>query len=162
MTKEELQQKLEQTEKLLEELKAELMKAEEKKEWPQAGDPYIYINSGGSISSSSWEGYRIDVESEDVHNIFKPSDQPFVERLAKKQAFQRLLEKTAYELNEGWVPDWNAWRQSKYFLYLSDGDLEVGEAWSDNYGFVIFKSEEAAQKAIALIGEDVLKEGFGL
>lgn len=157
MTKSELQSKINEVKSLLGQLEGELTKV---KEWPQNGDNYLYISPVGEIEYFSFDNDRTDYYYRTAHNMFRPEHEEFVARLGKKQAFQRLLEKTAYEANSSGSPKE---RNAKFFLMLRGGSIMIGSSILDyNSGLAYFYNHDDALKAISLIGEEVLQEGFAL
>lgn len=75
--------------------------------------------------------------------------------------FRKLLEVADY-LNDDWKPDWNNKAEAKFFILYNHKHKEL-RVWACNYinsGEVYFSSEENAQKAIEIIGEEELKQFF--
>lgn len=75
----------------------------------------------------------------------------------KKLYAQLKLQYIADKLNDGWKPDWNDMNEGKYTLVY---DYDVKEFFvfryiSHNHFSVYFKSEELAEKAIEIMGEDI-------
>lgn len=77
----------------------------------------------------------------------------------KLLAFNRLLYVAKY-LNDGWVPDFTC-EKSKYYLSIgSDDTLQINARYYSNTNSVYFKSEELAQQAIDILGEDTIRKAL--
>ena len=79
----------------------------------------------------------------------------------KCDTFRKLFEVSDY-LNGDWKPDWENQRQKKYYIYYDHENkiFKFGHCYYMNEGIIFFSSEENAQKAIELIGEEELKQFF--
>lgn len=75
--------------------------------------------------------------------------------------FKKLLEVAEY-LNNSWKPDWNKYKQIKYYIFYDyeNKAFKVGRCHYINEGITFFSSEENAKKAIEIIGEEELKQFF--
>ena len=125
------------------------------------------------------EGMEIDKENSTFECIkFKPKEityqeiakkfQPYnssvsanAKHLLKLITFRKLLEVADY-LNSDWKPDWNDKAEAKFFILYNHKHKEL-RVWACNYinsGEVYFSSEENAQKAVEIIGEEELKQFF--
>lgn len=80
---------------------------------------------------------------------------------SKKQAEKLLainkLMNVAKYLNEGWTPDWNMDTQNKYYFYLTDAAIYVSIVTTMNVGIICFKTQELAEKAIEILGEETIR-----
>lgn len=88
-----------------------------------------------------------------IHKAFEPN----LEALVK-------LINTAKYLNGDWMPDFNDKTQSKYMLYY-DHDKNIFKIISNSYlqcNAVLFKTNELAQQAIEILGEDTIKKALTL
>lgn len=77
----------------------------------------------------------------------------------KLDAIRDMIAVACY-LNEGWEPDWKNCVQSKYSFYLymdSHLRVEISSCRSFADSFCYFKSEELAQRAIKILGEERIK-----
>lgn len=82
-------------------------------------------------------------------------------QLEKLLAFNKLMTVATY-LNDGWEPNFYEKQEKKFYLHmLEDSDtVRIGEDDSvvcNVKGQVYFKSKEAAQKAIGILGEHVVR-----
>lgn len=60
-------------------------------------------------------------------------------------------------LNYGWIPDFR-YGKSNYFLSIdSEGTLQINSSHYYNDSLEYFKSEELAQQAIDILGEDTIR-----
>ena len=61
-------------------------------------------------------------------------------------------------LNKNWVPEFNRYRQAKYYITISDNKLSIDRCYCVNKGAgIFFRMEELAQQAIELLGEETIK-----
>ena len=112
------------------------------------------INAWGEVQK--WEG---------VGDNYVDANNAVSENQCKQLLALNVLHNVAYYLNEGWVPDWSDTKQKKYWI-VRDGEMNRIEVISNismhHVGGVYFKSEELAQRAIAILGEKAIKECFGI
>lgn len=66
------------------------------------------------------------------------------------------LMNVAKYLNGDWKPDWNNNTEDKWFLGIKDNKIYTDSIITYNSGLVYFKTKELAQKAIKILGEDVI------
>lgn len=72
-------------------------------------------------------------------------------------AINKLMNIARY-LNEYWKPNWEDYKQPKYYFAISnDNTLIITFNLICNCSLVYFKSEELAKKAIEILGEDIIK-----
>lgn len=73
-----------------------------------------------------------------------------------------LLANVARKLNDGWIPNLNI-IEDKYYIYISKGNcINISKHEFIKASNVYFKSEELAQKAIDLLGEESIKKALTL
>lgn len=80
----------------------------------------------------------------------------------KLSAISKLMVVADY-LNDGWTPDWNNDKEEKYTITIDRTFYHSGELSIENYsksifGVVYFKTYEAAQEAIKILGEEVIRK----
>ena len=125
------------------------------------------------------EGYEIDKENSTFECIkFKKKSVTFVDVMNKYEnefihpikvlitsnshmkkilAINSLILVAKY-LNEGWVPEFNSYRQAKYYITISDNKLSIDRCYCVNKGAgIFFRREELAQLAIEILGEETIK-----
>lgn len=120
--KKELQNKIEDLENQLAELKKQVNTIEDEgikkgvRQTPKVGDKYFYFYSGGLIVWSKWQDTELDLFRFNTGNCFKTEQEAkdFKENILTKQALKDL----ALELNNGVKIDWKSEKQDKYYLYL--------------------------------------------
>lgn len=84
--------------------------------------------------------------------IFAPS----TKQLEKVLAINRLINVAKY-LNGGWKPYWQN-NQEKYYIKLDEeNQLCISSAQYENEGHIYFESKEKADKAIEILGEDIIR-----
>lgn len=81
------------------------------------------------------------------------------EKQAKKLFAINKLMNVAKYLNENWKPDWNNAAEFKYFHYTSytSNSVHISYTTSVRYGTVYFKTEELAQQATNILGEETIR-----
>lgn len=79
-------------------------------------------------------------------------------QIEKLLAIIKLMNVAKY-LNGDWKSDWNDRDQMKYYInHISTiGKLTISKTCTNNYAFIYFKSQELAQQAIDIIGEETIK-----
>lgn len=61
-------------------------------------------------------------------------------------------------LNEGWVPNFNNSKEPKYFMATTSGNtVYIEKIYGLNASVVYFKTNELAQQAINILGEDTIR-----
>ncbi len=61
-------------------------------------------------------------------------------------------------LNEGWVPNFNNSKKPKYFIATTSGNtVYIEKIYGLNASVVYFKTNELAQQAINILGEDTIR-----
>lgn len=87
-----------------------------------------------------------------------------VKLLARLSAISQLQCVADY-LNEGWKPDWNDKEEKWHIEWLGNGKnkLEVDLSYTySTCGEVVFKTQELAEKAIKICGEDMIRDIFDM
>lgn len=77
-------------------------------------------------------------------------------QIAKIQAINKLLNVAKY-LNGDWHPDWNDAKNMKFCFYIYDNKLTINYNMLTNTTFVHFKTEQLAQEAIDILGEETIR-----
>lgn len=87
---------------------------------------------------------------------------------SEKQLEQLLainkLTNVAKYLNGDWVPNWNTYGATKWFIFFDHDkkNIQVRSWYIINPGCVYFKSEELALQAIEILGEEEVKKALGI
>jgi hypothetical protein len=63
----------------------------------------------------------------------------------------------AFFLNEGWIPDWKNTEEDKYVIVIESGKPLPFKV-NNPVSFVYFSSEDIANKAIAILGDEPLRQ----
>lgn len=72
-------------------------------------------------------------------------------------AINNLMNVAKY-LNDGWYPDWEEHNNEfKWYINLYHSTIDIRYTTHYNGSFVYFKSEELAQQAIEILGEETIK-----
>lgn len=113
-------------------------------------DVYYCVNYEGSVVFDTFfdkSGYHEEVVK--FGNACKSKE--YMKRRAREIRLYNLLSNFAYQVNEGWEPDWESEYQNKWYIYQSHSS----HGWSvSSYhriqcmNMVYFKTEELARKAI--------------
>lgn len=129
------------------------------KTWePENDEKYYYAYSMGGVYSDYWTGSLEDKNRYLIGNCFKTKED--AEFAIEKLKVVAELKRFAEENNECAI-DWND-IQDKHIIYLNcaTGELCLAKKYSNNYGNIVFTSEEIARQAIKTIGEDRLKKYY--
>lgn len=111
---------------------------------------YYYVDSIGNSSSANDTSHSADYFRYTTHNYFETSDEMIQYRdylLALGRINHRI-----FELNEGWIPEWNS---SFIYKYIAILQSERGEWSAANYGNRIMMSIFTYAKS-----EDILENLF--
>ena len=107
-----------------------------------------YIDKFGTIESYSQKEYPNTPLTESNNALTS-------KQLEKLLAINKLMN-VAECLNNGWKPNFGSEYNSYYYIYIQYNELKIGSR-STNSGNVFFKSPELANKAISILGEDIIK-----
>lgn len=107
---------------------------------------YHYIDSSGKIHN----------EHTDDYHITEPNNCTSQKQAEKLLAINKLMNVAKY-LNDGWQPDWDKPVECKYYINTYSKQLKVTfNTWVCS-GDIYFKSEELAEKAIEILGEETIR-----
>lgn len=117
MTNEELQQKIEQLEHQIKDLKVKLEEKVEKKpyevEVPEDVDRYYYVDEIGGINLVRDTFHETDYEGVYQRGLaFKTKEE--AEQFDKERILIKKLKDRAKKYNEGWEPNWNDLDENKH------------------------------------------------
>ena len=161
MTNEELQQKIEQLEQQIKDLKIKLEEKAEKKpyevEVPEDFENYFYVDETGIIYKLS-----VYVASEQIKILnrglaFKTKEE--AEKYDKERILLFKMHKWAEEHNEGWTPNWYDYKEEKWTV-MYHNECEEFEIY-ENYRYreflklPYFESEEIAELFIKEFGDEI-------
>lgn len=151
MNKHQWQNRIDELEKELAELKANPPKRELGERWkPEDGEQYWAVNMRGELIYQIWGDSGYDVESSNNFNIFQTREEA---------EFARERTKVMRELDL-WAIYSSTPNELTYVIYCDqDGEVLV-TSWFDIYTSHVFESMEVAKKAIKAIGEERLKKYY--
>lgn len=91
-----------------------------------------------------------DINCYDVNNCTS-------EKQAKKLLAINQLMNIAKYLNGDWKPNWFDDKESKYYIFIYNGKIDISNTALSNCLEVYFKSKELTQQAIEILGEETIK-----
>ena len=77
-------------------------------------------------------------------------------QLKKLLAINKLMNVAKY-LNDGWQPNWDDINEAKYCIAIEDDEIKIEFTWTECYLDIYFKSEELAQQAVNILGEEIIR-----
>ena len=77
------------------------------------------------------------------------------EQAEKLLAINKLMNVAKY-LNGDWKPDWNNNTEDKWFLGIKNNEIYTESIITYNSGLVYFKTKEFGEKAIQILGKNVI------
>lgn len=106
---------------------------------------------------SNNSGHICKIRNNDISNTCVNNAKS--ERQLEKLFAINMLMNVAKYLNDGWQPNWNNEEEGKYYIQIENvsKDLNIDCTGLFNSSVVYFKSEELAQKAIEILGEETIK-----
>ena len=116
----------------------------------QPGNIFYSIDYDGGVRWFHFDnksGY--DRQARKFGNACK--DEEYMQQRAKEIRLYNLLSNFAYEVNEGWEPDWESTYQNKWYIYQSHQSHGWGVASYNQIqcmNEVYFKTKELAERAI--------------
>ena len=157
MTKQELEQKIEQLQKQLDELKN--VKIEEtKKKWiPERYEIYYFVESDCSISCCKFYNDDFDNGCISVGNCFQTKEE--AQFVADKIKYTLMFKHYVEEHSE--LLDWENEEQHKWCVFYNYITHKIDFDYTDRYkeqGTVYASSEQVLQNAIEYVGEDNVKK----
>lgn len=145
----------EELKKLKEEFEQRIRELEDKykpkEEFPKEEDYFWYIIADGEVCGSIWDGSTLNKKMFEFGNVFKTEEEAEFE--VERRKILRKLEK----MGRPFEPD--KYNFSIYYDYLAR-ELDTFEytVTHSAYGDFYFNTEEEAQQAINIIGEDRIKK----
>lgn len=139
----------------LESLKADIIEEEKVKseKWNPIGQDYV-INLSGQVLK---RGYALSIDRDIVNNgLYFDNEKQAQQASIAYRRYHRLY-RLALELNgDDYNPDWGS-GENKYFIESNDGYLTINSRkHMRNVSGIYFKTETLAQKAIDIIGDELL------
>lgn len=161
MNNEELQQKIEQLEQQIKDLKVKLESKAEKKPYevkvPEDIGDYYVLDGYGKVYSL--EGFSMNYTRCQYERGLAFKTREEVEQFKKEQILLFKLHKWAEEHNGGWTPNWRDFDEYKYSVSCDCDEykLFVKSCWYENAFSKLpyFKSEEIAEQFIEEFGDEI-------
>lgn len=161
MTNEELQQKIEQLEHQIKDLKVKLEEKVEKKpyevEVPEDLEEYYMLEEGGDVLKTNTYSEKWRRKTFIRGLVFETREQ--AEQHDKERILLFKLHKWAEEHNEGWTPNWEDIKEEKWSVMYDDKNKEletyVNYKKQDFLKLPYFKSEEIAREFIKEFKEEI-------
>ena len=124
--------------------------AKEEQEFPQYGDRYWCVSTGGHVNSLFWLSEQFDLRAYEIGNIFKTEEE--AEFALEKLKVEAELRKFSRPFEYG--------KFNYYLFFVIDGDnLKIDfTSYCQPQGAIYFESEEKAQQAVSTVGEDRIKK----
>lgn len=91
-----------------------------------------------------------DINYYDVNNCTSKK------QLKKLLAINQLMNIAKY-LNGDWKPNWFDDKESKYYIFIYNGKIDISNTALSSCLEVYFKSKELTQQAIEILGEETIK-----
>lgn len=116
---------------------------------PQIGEDYYWIDNEYRVRCSLFAYDSVDRKFQENGNAC--TDRKYMEKRARDIKLYNLLSNFAYQVNEGWEPDWESEDQNKWYVYW----VHQSHSWEVAYynrgqsvNEVYFKTKELAERAI--------------
>ena len=125
--------------------------------------PLLDINGGIAFDADSYTLKPVEnkVTLQDIRNEigipFVRYNGAHTEKMAEKLKAIRDMIVVAEYLNRGWKPNFNNYIQDKYSIDIKNNDIAISSWSMFNSGFVYFNSNELAEEAIDILGEDTIR-----
>lgn len=115
---------------------------------PQIGEDYYWIDNEYEIRYNCFVDDSVDRKFQENGNAC--TDRVYMEKRARDIKLYNLLSNFAYQVNEGWDPDWEREDQNKWCIYRSHSYhiWEVCCCGAQTVNEVYFKTKELAERAI--------------
>ena len=112
------------------------------------GETHYYIDSGAQINTIVNREFTYTCKNNATSR----------KQLEKLLAINMLMNVAKYR-NDGWQPDWSKEEEGKYYIQIENVSKNLGIDCTGlfNSAIVYFKSEELAEQAIEILGEETIK-----
>ena len=107
-----------------------------------------------------WQDEEIVKLDEDDTAFIEPDLSSTKEQLQSILNLNKLCNVAKY-LNGDWLPDFNNFKQIKFYFYIHKDSLQKGEGEGE-VGLVFVSSEENLNKALEILGEEIIKSALTL
>lgn len=109
-------------------------------------DMFYFVDCDGCVQSGVYIGEPQMIE---FGNACK--DESYMKKRAKEIHLYNLLSNFAYQVNEGWEPDWENPLERKYYIFYDYEEHKCRIYLNNSWQFlnvIYFKSKELAQRAV--------------
>lgn len=157
MTKQELEKKIEELQKQIDDLKNIKIEGKQKKWKPALGEIYYNIGYDGSVDKFAFDDTSFDNDCVKLGNCFATREEAqFVaDKIKYTQMFKGYIEEHSTTL------DWRDSEPNKCYIYYDYEDNAIGYDNEYNWrtqGTIYASSEQILQDAVAYVGEDNVKK----
>lgn len=116
----------------------------------RSGDSYYLVDYDGAVERSYFR-YNSEYDNRTLRFGNACKDESYMKKRAKEIRLYNLLSNFAYQVNEGWEPDWENPLERKYYIFY-DYEAHKCRIYSNNswqlLNVIYFKSKELAQRAV--------------
>lgn len=113
-------------------------------------DVFYYVDYDGNVEHSYFRANStFDIQTLKFGNACR--DEEYMKKRAKEICLYNLLSNFAYQVNDGWKPNWNDDCENKWFVRFNYLSSKWGPAYIISMRYpdmVYFKTKELAQRAI--------------
>lgn len=165
MTNEELQEEIKRLEEQLTELRFKISKSKVddkpyKVEVPEDIDRYYYVDELGDINLVGDTFHETDYEGLYQRGLaFKTKEE--AEQFDKERILIKKLKDRAKKYNEGWIPDWSNFNETKHYITckkeVEEFDMNFCRTFRHLIKLPYFKSEELAEQFIEEFGDEIIE-----
>lgn len=157
MNKQELEKKIENLQKQIDELKNVKIEEKQKKWKPAVGEKYYYINSVEKINCYDFIDDEFDNDCVNFGNCFKTKEEAefALYKIKYTQMFKQYVEEHSEPI------DWENSGQEKWFIYYNFNNCCISYCDDDVWkiqGVIYASSQEILQDAIAYVGRENVKK----
>ena len=113
------------------------------------GNAVFYLNQYGEITDSN-VGLADNLTND-------PTNCTSHKQAEKLLAINKLLNVAAFLNGKDWKPDWENQDEKKWGIDLTEGEITVTHTRTYQTSIVYFRTEELAEQAIQILGEDTVR-----
>lgn len=157
MTNKELQQKIEELEKQIDDLKNIKIEGKQKKWKPEWGETYYCVSADCSVGSYIFANDDFDNGCISVGNCFQTEEEAqFVaDKIKYTQKFKRFIEERSDPI------DWRSEEKKKWYIAydFEEHHIEIDfDEYFMSQGTIYASSEQILKDAVAYVGKDNVKK----
>lgn len=157
MTKIELENKIEELQKQIDELKNVKIEEKQKKWKPALGEKYYYINVSGEIYYYDFDNDEFDNDCIKLGNCYRTKKEAefAVNKIKYTQMFKRFIEERSDPI------DWRNKEKKKWYIAydFEEHHIEIDfDEYFMSQGTIYASSEQILKDAVAYVGEENVKK----